>query len=60
MSNFNDLIEISGCENPARCGDVIFVHGLGDHARGAWHPQQRRNDDNFWPAWLGKDLPDVG
>lgn len=60
MSNFNDLIEIVGCDNPSRRGDVIFVHGLGGHARGTWHPQERYDDDNFWLAWLGNDLKDVG
>jgi pimeloyl-ACP methyl ester carboxylesterase len=60
VSNFNDLIEISGCDNPSRSGDVIFVHGLAGHARGTWHPQERHDDDNFWPAWLGEDFPDVG
>ena len=60
MSNFNDLIKISGCDNPSRCGDVIFVHGLGGSARGTWHPQERQDDDNFWPKWLGEDFPDVG
>ena len=61
MSNFNDdLFDISGCDNPSRRGDVIFVHGLGGNARGTWHPQERHDDNNFWPAWLGEDFPDVG
>jgi pimeloyl-ACP methyl ester carboxylesterase len=60
VSNFNDLIEISGCDNPSRRGDVIFVHGLGGTARGTWHPLEKQDDDNFWCAWLGEDLPDVG
>lgn len=60
MSNFNDLIEIAGCDNPDRWGDVIFVHGLGGHARGTWHPQEKHDDNNFWPAWLGEDLKNVG
>ena len=60
MSNFNDLIEISGCDNPSRRGDVVFVHGLGGSARGTWHPQEKQDDDNFWPKWLGDDFPDVG
>lgn len=60
MSNFNDLIKISGCDNFSRRADVIFVHGLGGHARGTWHPQARRDDDNFWSAWLGEDFPNVG
>ncbi len=60
MSNFNDLIEIAGCDNHSRQGDVIFVHGLGGTARGTWHPQEKQDDDNFWCAWLGEDLPNVG
>jgi hypothetical protein len=60
VSNLNDLIEIVGCDNPDRSGDVIFVHGLGGHARGTWHPQEKHDDDNFWPAWLGEDLKNVG
>jgi len=54
------LIEISGCRNPQRIGDVIFVHGLGGSARSTWHPQEEDNDDNFWPAWLGEDMSDLG
>ncbi|NEP60731.1 MAG: hypothetical protein F6K31_27680 [Symploca sp. SIO2G7] len=54
------LIEISGCQNPERMGDVIFVHGLGGNARSTWHPQEKDNDNNFWPAWLGEDMSDVG
>ena len=60
MSTLNDLIEIVGCDNPNRRGDVIFVHGLGGHARGTWHPQEKHGGDNFWPTWLGEDLKDVG
>ncbi|MEH2367333.1 AAA-like domain-containing protein [Nostoc sp.] len=54
------LIKISECDNPKRCGDVIFVHGLGGHARGTWHPQELRNDDNFWLTWLAQERPDLG
>ncbi|WZF15877.1 AAA-like domain-containing protein [Nostoc sp. UHCC 0302] len=54
------LIKISGCNNPKRCGDVIFVHGLGGHARGTWHPQELRDDDNFWLTWLAQERPDLG
>jgi pimeloyl-ACP methyl ester carboxylesterase len=60
VSTLNDLIEIVGCDNPDRRGDVIFVHGLGGHAKGTWHPQEKHDDDNFWPAWLGDDLKNVG
>jgi protein SERAC1 len=54
------LIKISGCDNPKRRGDVIFVHGLGGHARGTWHPQELHDDDNFWLTWLAKERPDLG
>jgi protein SERAC1 len=54
------LIKISGCDNPKRRGDVIFVHGLGGHSRGTWHPQELRNDDNFWLTWLAQERPDLG
>ncbi|NEP56996.1 MAG: alpha/beta hydrolase [Symploca sp. SIO2G7] len=55
-----ELVEISACQNPQRIGDIIFVHGLGGSARKTWHPQGRDNDNNFWPAWLGEDMLDVG
>lgn len=61
MSNPTGLITISaGCDNRNRIGDVIFVHGLGGDARGTWHPQGKRNDNDFWPTWLGEELPDAG
>jgi protein SERAC1 len=54
------LIKISGCENLQRKGDIIFVHGLGGHARSTWHPQELPNDDNFWLTWLAQERPDLG
>ncbi|MFB2981056.1 esterase/lipase family protein [Microseira sp. BLCC-F43] len=61
MKNSNCLLKISeGCKNPEHSGDVIFVHGLMGHARGTWHPKEKHDDDNFWPAWLGKDRSDFG
>ena len=53
------LLKISkNCENPERVADVIFVHGLDGNARTTWHPNDKPND--FWPEWLGNDLPQVG
>jgi predicted alpha/beta hydrolase family esterase len=60
VSDLDGLFEISGCENPERSGDVVFVHGLGGDARGTWHPTGKRNNDDFWPVWLGQELPDIG
>ncbi|MDB9361559.1 AAA-like domain-containing protein [Nodularia spumigena CS-588/02] len=54
------LIKISGCDNPKRCGDIIFIHGLGGSARGTWHPEERQDDDNFWLTWLAQERPDLG
>ncbi|NEP76829.1 MAG: hypothetical protein F6K39_00700 [Okeania sp. SIO3B3] len=54
------IIQISGCDNQNRTGDVIFVHGFDGDPRKTWHPQEKSDDDNFWPAWLGEDLPDMG
>ena len=36
-------------------GAVIFVHGLGGDAYDTWQSDGR--PENFWPAWLGRDLP---
>jgi predicted alpha/beta hydrolase family esterase len=62
-SNMTGLMKISGCDNPSRRGDVVFVHGLAGHAWDTWHWQNPEDKnyqkDNFWLTWLGKDL-DVG
>lgn len=56
----SELIQILNCDIAERLGDVIFIHGLGGNARGTWHPQEKQDDDNFWPLWLGQELSDVG
>ena len=60
MSEKTELIPIIGTENETRRGDVIFVHGLGGDGRGTWHPKEKKDDDNFWPFWLGEDLGNIG
>lgn len=55
-----DLLSIIGTENSERQADIIFIHGLGGDARSTWHPQQKKDDDDLWLMWLGKDLEDVG
>ena len=54
----SELIRVSGCDKPARTGDVVFVHGLDGDARTTWQPAERPG--LAWPDWLGQDLPDVG
>ena len=60
MSGKTELIPIIGTEDETRTGDVVFVHGLGGDGRGTWHPEEKKDDDNFWPFWLGDDLGHVG
>ncbi|NEP23933.1 NACHT domain-containing protein [Moorena sp. SIO3I6] len=55
MSDLTGLIKISSHQDSFASGDVVFVHGLGGDASSTWHPKGKRNDDNFWPVWLGKD-----
>ena len=50
-----ELVQVSGCDNPQRRGDVVFVHGLNGDPRDYWGVP-----GSHWPAWLGEDLPDVG
>ncbi|NES70241.1 MAG: alpha/beta hydrolase [Okeania sp. SIO2D1] len=57
MMSESKIIKISGCDDQNLTGDVIFVHGLDGHPRKTWHPQEKSDDNNFWPAWLGEDLP---
>jgi hypothetical protein len=52
------LQKISGCDDAQRLVDVIFVHGLDGDAQSTWQYQNEKK--NFWPGWLGADLPDIG
>ncbi len=54
----DDLVPIHGCANERRFGDVVFVHGLNGNAREYWCYEGKR--ENYWPAWLGEDLPEIG
>lgn len=60
FQEMSGLIDIIGCDNASRSGDVIFVHGLGGNALATWHPQERHDDRDFWPVWLGEERSDLG
>lgn len=63
LSEITGLIKISGCNNTGRCGDVIFVHGLGGHAVSTWHPKEQKElqeNDECWFTWLAQERPDLG
>lgn len=44
-NNITGLIQVSGCENLARRGDVVFVHGLAGHPWDTWHWQSSSSKD---------------
>lgn len=52
------LHQISGCSNPERKADVIFVHGLGGEAFSTW--RHGKDASSSWPHWLGEEFPEVG
>ncbi|MEI6342829.1 MAG: hypothetical protein WCR07_12800, partial [Verrucomicrobiota bacterium] len=52
------LHPISGCQNPARRADVLFIHGLGGDPFATW--RHGEDEATSWPHWLGQDFPDVG
>jgi hypothetical protein len=53
-----ELLTISGCDKPDRELDLIFVHGLDGDGRSTW--QKDDNPANFWPGWIGDELPNIG
>ncbi len=55
----SQLYPISGCENPERNCDVVFVHGARQGGIKAWQQHGAGTKESF-PHWLGQDLPSVG
>ena len=61
MNDRTRLEHIIGTKNENRTADIIFIHGLGGDALDTWrHPQNKEDKNDFWPLWLGKDLPQMG
>lgn len=58
----NGILPITGCDNPERKADIIFVHGLGGNALDTWHHQNdpSKNILDSWSYWLGRNFPEVG
>ncbi len=52
------LHPISGCDQPLRRADVVFIHGLGGDAFTTW--RHGEDETTSWPHWLGKAFPEVG
>lgn len=53
-----ELLKISGCDQPDRELDLIFVHGLDGDGRSTW--QADHEQGSFWPAWVGDEFPSIG
>ena len=50
----SELVRVTGCDDDARLGDVVFVHGLGGNPRAYWcHDGE---DENYWPRCNGTKL----
>jgi pimeloyl-ACP methyl ester carboxylesterase len=60
-SSQTGLLQIPVNEEGEVKANIVFVHGLGADRRLTWHWQKPGdsdwNENNFWPKWLGDDLP---
>jgi pimeloyl-ACP methyl ester carboxylesterase len=50
MTRLIKIAEWSG----VKCGNVVFVHGLGGHVYDTW--RKHADDGTFWPLWLAEDI----
>ncbi len=53
------LIEISSGNASERVADIVFIHGLNDHAATCWKPKELEGKDG-WPEWMSKQFPSAG
>lgn len=52
---------IANTDRAGRLADIVFVHGLGGGSHSTWrHGKLGDPGHFFWPAELGRDLPDFG
>ena len=51
----SELIEVSGCGNDDRLGDVVFVHGLGGEHHDYWCHEGK--DETSGPDGWARNFP---
>ena len=56
------ILEVVGCNNPNRVGDIVFIHGLTGDPRSTWKFVDPSDGGYtfFWPEAIGKDCPHFG
>jgi pimeloyl-ACP methyl ester carboxylesterase len=56
------IVEVAGCNNPDRVGDIVFIHGLTGDPRSTWEFVEPSDGGYtfFWPEELGNDCPHFG
>jgi hypothetical protein len=58
VGKMSGLEKLSGCDDPARKLDVIFVHGIDSNEKSAWSSDG--TPKTYWPNWIAEDFPESG